>query len=166
LILFQNTSIFSSRINLSKTDLTPTELLNKVERILARAKEPKKFIKKRVLIIEDEKEIARLYQERLTKEGFETEIANNGAWGLKLAAHGDFDIILLDMVMPVMDGYEVLKQIKKDLRTQKVPVLVFSNSAQDEEIAKVLEMGARDYFLKSKMTPAQVVEEVKNVLKE
>ena len=103
---------------------------------------------------------------KLTKEGFETEIANNGAWGLKLAAHGDFDIILLDMVMPVMDGYEVLKQIKKDLRTQKVPVLVFSNSAQDEEIAKVLEMGARDYFLKSKMTPAQVVEEVKNVLKE
>jgi DNA-binding response OmpR family regulator len=148
-----------------KTDLTPTELLEKVERMLIRIKEPKKKIKKRVLIIEDEKEIARLYQTRLAKAGFEVEVAENGAWGLRLASHGDFDIILLDMIMPAMDGYEVLKQLKKDLRTKKVPVLVFSNSAQDEEIAEALEMGAEDYFLKTKVTPAEVAEEVKRVLK-
>jgi DNA-binding response OmpR family regulator len=148
-----------------KTDLTPTELLDKVERMFSRLKKPSKKLKKRVLIIEDEKEIAQLYQEKLVKEGFEIEVANNGAWGLRLASHGDFDIILLDMVMPAFNGYEAIKELKKDPRTAKVPVLVFSNSAQEGEISQALKIGAEDYFIKSRITPTQMVKEVKKILK-
>lgn len=148
-----------------KTDLTPTELTNKVERMITRAKSPFEKLKKRVLIIEHETKIIELYQEELTKEGFEVETANSSSLGLKLASHGDFDIILLDMAMPIMDGYGILKELKEDLRTQKVPVLAFSNTTQDPEIAKALEIGAEDYFLKSKISLDELVKEVKKILK-
>ena len=148
-----------------KTDLTPTELLNKVERMIERAQNPLEKLKKRVLIIEHEKKSAKLYQEKLIKENFEAETAETSTLGLKLANHGDFDIILLEMAMPVMDGYGILKELKEDLRTRKVPVLAFSDTAEDKEIAKTLEMGAEDYFLKSKISPEAIVEEVKKILK-
>jgi DNA-binding response OmpR family regulator len=148
-----------------KTEVTPTELFNKVERMFLHIRKSLEKIKKRVLIIEDESEIAQLYQEKLIQEGFEVEVANNGAWGLRLAHHGDFDIILLDMVMPAMSGYEAIRQLKKDLRTKEIPILVFSNSAQEKEISRALKMGAEDYFVKARITPSQVVEEIKRVLR-
>ena len=148
-----------------KTDLTPSDLIKKVERMFDQLKKPFKKIKKRVLIMEDEKEIAQLYQAKLDKEGFEVEIAHNGAWGLRLASVGDFDVILMDMVMPALNGNEALKKLKNDRRTANVPVLVFSNSAQDSEIAQALKLGAEDYFIKSNITPSQIVEEIEKVLK-
>ncbi len=147
-----------------KTDLTPSELLEKAERMLDRRGASIKT-KKRVLIIEDELDIAELYRAKLSQAGFEVEMADNGALGLRLANHGDFDIILLDMVMPALDGYQALKQLKDDSRTKEVPVLVFSNSIREEEINQALKLGARNYFIKSKVTPAQVIEEVKKILK-
>ncbi|OGZ34906.1 MAG: hypothetical protein A3A94_00975 [Candidatus Portnoybacteria bacterium RIFCSPLOWO2_01_FULL_43_11] len=148
-----------------KTDLTPTELTDKVERMISRAKSPLEKLKKRVLIIEYEVKISQFYKEKLIKEDFEVEIANSGSLGLKLASHGDFDIILLNMAMPIMDGYGILKELKEDLRTKRTPVLAFSDAAGDQEISKAIEMGAEDYFLKSKISPEAVMEEVKKILK-
>lgn len=148
-----------------KTDLTPSELMKKIERMLKQLEGPSKKLKKRVLVMEDEKEIAQLYRTILDKDGFEVEIAHNGAWGLRLALIGDFDVILMDMVMPALNGNEALKQLKSDPRTANTPVLVFSNSAQDSEIAQALKLGAEGYFVKSNVTPSQVVEEIEKVLK-
>jgi len=148
-----------------KTDLTPKELLAKVERMLSYIKGGRVKKKKRVLIIEDERALADLYKMRLEKEGFETEVARNGAWGLRLARIGDFDLILMDMVMPALDGHQAIKSLKEDPRTKKIPLIVFSNSAQENDIKKALELGAVDYFLKAKVTPAGLVEEVKRLLK-
>lgn len=148
-----------------KTDLTPKELLAKVERMISYIKGGRQKEKRRVLIIEDEQVLADLYKIRLEKEGFETEVARNGAWGLRLAKIGDFDLILMDMVMPALDGYQAIEMLKKDPRTKKTPLIVFSNSAQESDIKKALELGAAGYLLKSKITPAGLVKEVKKLLK-
>jgi len=153
---------------LLKTDLTPKELLEKIKKMLSLSKEKKKKGKRtklRILIIEDEKELANIYRLRLEKEGYEVEIAHNGAWGLKLAKSGNFDLILMDMVMPVINGYEALQIIKNNPKSKDIPIIVFSNSAQEEEIAKAIELGAVDYFLKSKVTPTEITQEVNRLLK-
>ncbi len=149
-----------------KTDLTPKELLAKVDRMVSYLKKKRPKYKKRVLIIEDEKDLANLYKMRLEKENFEVEIARNGAWGLRLAKVGDFNLILMDMVMPAMDGFEALKTLKEDPRTSKIPIIVFSNSTQEEEIRKAMDMGAEKYFIKSKIVPRELVKEIKLLLKE
>jgi CheY-like chemotaxis protein len=158
-----------------KSNLTPTQLLDKVEKMLSTGKKNNRIKKEpdsraeqdapRVLLIEDEGAIVGMYKMRFEKAGYEIEVARNGAWGLKLAKEKKFDVVVLDMVMPAMNGYEVLRELKKNKNTKDIPVLVFSNSAQDTEIAKAKKIGAAGYFLKSKITPAQVVSEVNSVIK-
>ncbi len=92
------------------------------------------------------------------------EIAGNGVWGLKLAKEKIFDIIILDMVMPALDGFGVIKELKASVKTNKLPIIVLSNSAQDKDIEQAREAGAGAYLVKSKLTPSQLVEEIKKLL--
>ena len=115
----------------------------------------------KVLMIEDNEVIIDMYKLRLEQEGAKVTIAKNGAWGLKQAQNGEFDIILMDMVMPALNGLEAIKTLKKDPQTAKMPILVFSNSAQEEEMRAAKRAGAKDYFIKSNITPATVVREIK-----
>jgi DNA-binding response OmpR family regulator len=118
----------------------------------------------KILLIEDEEAIINMYKMRFDKEGFQIEVARNGAWGLKLARQKKFDIILLDMVMPAMNGYEAIKALKSDDNTKNVPIIILSNSAQDGDIKRAKKLGAASYLLKSMITPAKLVEEVKKFL--
>jgi CheY-like chemotaxis protein len=169
-----------------KSDLTPRQLVEKVGDMLGRKgrrKSPKRIIIAdaveknnlggngengqgiKILLFEDEDAIIDMYRAKMAKEGFQLRVARNGAWGLKLAQEDDFDLILLDMVMPAMTGYEAIKALKKNPKTKKIPFIVLSNSAQEGEIKKALQMGARAYFLKSQVTPSVVIDKVREVLK-
>ena len=117
-----------------------------------------------VLLIEDEEIIAEMYELRLGKAGFKVTVAHNGAWGLKLAKKEKFDVIVMDMTMPAMNGCEMLKHIKKDSLNHTIPIIVLSNSAQDRDIEDTIKNGASNYLLKSQITPVRLIEEIKKVL--
>ena len=118
----------------------------------------------KILLIEDEEAIINMYKLRLEKAGFEVEIAKNGAWGLKLAGQKPFDLIVMDMIMPAMDGCEAIKKLKLDSRTKNVPIIVLSNSAQDRDIVEAKKCGAARYLLKSQVTPTRLSKEIDKVL--
>lgn len=101
--------------------------------------------KKKILIVEDEKSIADIIKFNLVKEGFDTEIAYNGTDGLDKALHGSPDLVLLDVMLPELDGFQVCKKVRE---TSSVPILMLT--AKEEEVDKVLglELGADDYITK------------------
>ena len=120
--------------------------------------------KKKILIVEDDLYINKMYQLKLNLEGYEVEIAENGKVGVEKAKSFEPDIMLLDILMPEMDGFEVLKRIKADADTKDIPVLIMSNLGQEDHIQKGKELGAVGYIVKTQYTPAKVVEIIKEVL--
>lgn len=120
--------------------------------------------KTKVLVIEDERMLTEMYATKFSMEGFEVEKAFDGAEGLTKARTVNADIILLDIIMPKLDGFAVLKELKKDDQLKQTPVLLLTNLGQDDDIKKGKELGADDYFVKSNHTPADVVAKVKELL--
>lgn len=119
---------------------------------------------KKILVVEDEHMLAEMYATKFTMEGFSVVKAFDGEEGLKEAKSGHPDIILLDIIMPKLDGFTVLKEIRKDAGLKRTPVLMLTNLGQDDDVKKGKELGADDYFVKSNHTPADVVEKVKSML--
>lgn len=118
----------------------------------------------KILIVEDEPALLELYKTKMDLEGFATFIANNGDIGFMMAKNNAPDVILLDILMPEVDGYSMLKKLKTDETTKKIPVIIFSNLSQKEEIEKGFKLGAEDYIIKTSVTPAKLVEKVKQFL--
>lgn len=121
--------------------------------------------KKTILIVEDDTMISAMYQTKLSAEGFEVLVADNGADGLKLAADNKPDLILLDVIMPQMDGFAVLSELKENVKTKKIPVVLLTNLSTEEDQQKGKELGAEEYIVKSSLTPDQVSERVQKLLK-
>jgi DNA-binding response OmpR family regulator len=119
----------------------------------------------KILLIEDDPFILKMYETKFRLEKLETKIAENGQKGLDLLEDFDPDIILLDLMMPEKDGFEVLRELRTNPKWQKLPVIVLSNISQELDIEKARELGATDYFVKTSLTPAQVVDKIKEVLK-
>lgn len=117
---------------------------------------------KRILIVEDERPLSHALEMKLGHQGYETRVLTNGAEALALLDKEHFDLVLLDLIMPVMDGFAVLTELKN--RKNKTPVIVLSNLGQDEDRAKTKELGAVDYFVKSNTPIADVVARVKTAL--
>jgi DNA-binding response OmpR family regulator len=117
---------------------------------------------KRILLAEDEKPLSKVMTLKLTNTGFDVTPAYNGEDALKLALEGDFDLILLDLVMPKLGGFEVLEELKK--QGNKTRVLVLSNLSQTEDVQKAKALGAIDFFIKSNVPIASIVEYIKNLL--
>jgi len=115
---------------------------------------------KRVLIVEDERPLSHALELKLQHEGFETVVASNGRECLELIDKNSFDVVLLDMIMPEMDGFQVLDQLKT--RPTMPIVFVLSNLSQQEDEARVMAAGAKKYFIKSNTPLSTIVEEVKN----
>ncbi len=124
--------------------------------------EAKKY---KVVLVEDEKMLADMYATKFSMEGFETSKAYDGAAGLALAKRVKPDIILLDVIMPKLDGFAVLKELKDDVNVKDIPVILLTNLGQDEDIKKGKQLGAADYFVKANHTPAEVVTKIRQVLK-
>lgn len=120
---------------------------------------------KSILIVEDDEFLRELISKKLVSEGYAISVAFNGEEGVKRAAELVPDLILLDIILPVMDGFEALAKIKEDQSTRSIPVIILSNLGQQEEIDKGLSLGAVDYLVKAQLSPEEIVEKVKSVLR-
>ena len=121
--------------------------------------------KKKIMLVEDDVFIRDIYETKLTQENFEVLMAENGLDGLKKIENFMPDIILLDIVMPYMDGMDFLKEIKKNEKFNKIPIIMLSNLSDKERVTEALELGINDYLIKSHFTPSEVVSKVNTLLK-
>jgi len=117
-----------------------------------------------ILIIEDDKFLRELMSRKLVSEGFKIEEAIDGEEGLRKLQEIKPDLILLDLILPGLDGFEVLQRIKDNPSTGAIPVLILSNLGQRDEIEKGLKLGAADFLVKAHFTPEEIVGKIKEVL--
>ena len=115
----------------------------------------------KILLIEDEEMLASMYSTKFKKEGFEIEVALNGEEGLKKAKENKFDIVLVDIIMPKLDGFAVLKELRTMEEYKEIPIFMLTNLGQDEDMEKGKKLGATDYLVKANFTPSQVLEKIK-----
>ena len=118
--------------------------------------------KKKVLIIEDRKPIIKALNIKLERSGFEVKMAEDGEAGLKALESDKFDLILLDIVLPKINGFTILAEMQA--RKIDTPVIVLSNLSQEEDARRAKELGAKDYFIKSDISINEVVKRVSRVL--
>jgi len=115
---------------------------------------------KKILLTEDEKYLIEIYETKLKQAGYEVTVDETGEKTFELAAGKKPDLILLDLLLPKADGFELIKRLKKSPATKKLLVYALSNLGQNGEIKKGLEFGADGYLVKSDLTPAQLVADV------
>jgi len=120
--------------------------------------------KKKILLVEDDKFLSEMYSTKLTESGFDVETAFDGEEGLKKAENFQPDLILLDIVLPKKDGFEVLKELKAKEKLSKIFVIALTNLGQKEEVQKGFDLGANDYIIKAHFTPTEVVAKAKKLL--
>ncbi len=118
---------------------------------------------KKIVLAEDEPQIARLIEFKLNKEGYSVIWKENGEEALKAIKEDKPDLILLDIMMPVMGGYEVLRRLKEDEKLKSVPVIMLTARAQEKDVVKGIGMGAEDYITKP-FHPAELLARVKRML--
>lgn len=118
-----------------------------------------------IVVIEDDKYLADIYATKLKLEGFNVEIANDGEVGVDIVKKLIPDLILLDIMLPKMDGFSVLHAIKTDEKTKDITVIMLTNLNSPDDVKRGLELGAADYMVKAHFVPADIVTKVKNILK-
>ncbi len=118
----------------------------------------------KILLVEDDEMLHGMYTQKFKNQGYEVVSAYNGAEGVELSEKEKPDLILLDVIMPKMDGFVALKKIRKNDVTAGIPVILLTNLGQEEDVKKGKELGANDYFIKANHTPQEVVDKVHSVL--
>ena len=121
---------------------------------------------KKILVIEDDRFLRELIVRKLTIEGYDVVQAIDGEQGLEKIKSEKPDLVLLDLILPGIDGFEVLSQVKKDESLSHIPIIILSNLGQRSEVEKGLNLGATDYMIKAHFTPDEIVEKIRNILKE
>lgn len=121
--------------------------------------------KKRILLIEDDEFLSEILLRRLQETGFEARLAKTATDGLNLLKQEKIDLILLDLILPGMNGFEFLKEIQNsNPKITDSPIIVLSNLGQDEEINKAKQLGAKDYLVKAHYTTKEIIEKIKEFL--
>jgi DNA-binding response OmpR family regulator len=120
---------------------------------------------KKILIIEDDKFLRELISQKILKENYDIAEAVDGESGLKAAKDEKPDLVLLDLILPGIDGFEVLSRIKADISISNIPVIILSNLGQREDIERGLKIGAVDYMIKAHFTPAEIISKIASILK-
>jgi two-component system alkaline phosphatase synthesis response regulator PhoP len=115
---------------------------------------------KKILLVEDEEIMVSLLQRKLSQEGYRIWVAREGKESLKLMKKIKPDLILLDIIMPKMGGFEVMEEMAKDEELKKIPVIVISNSGQPVELDQARKLGAKDWLIKTEFDPKEVVDKV------
>ncbi len=118
---------------------------------------------RKIILAEDEPQIARLIEFKLKKEGYDVTWKENGEEALKAIKADKPDLIVLDIMMPVMGGYEVLRRLKEDENLKSIPVIMLTARAQEKDVVKGIDMGAEDYITKP-FHPAELLARVKRIL--
>ncbi len=120
--------------------------------------------KNKILIVEDDAMISAMYKSKFEADGFKILVAVDGANGLELAKKEKPNIIMMDIIMPRMDGFSVLSKLKKTGQTKNIPVIMLTNLGTDEDKDKAKKLGVVDYLVKANLTPAQISEKIKKYL--
>lgn len=123
------------------------------------------FMAKKILIVEDDKFLRELISHKLVKEQFDIVEAVDGEEGVKKAAEEHPDLVLLDLILPGIDGFEVLYRMKGNSGTASIPVIILSNLGQKDDVEKGLRLGANDYLIKAHFTPGEIIEKIATILK-
>lgn len=121
---------------------------------------------KKILFIEDEATLQKTLGDILKKENYEVISALDGEIGLRLAKTKKPDLILLDIILPKIEGFDVLKDLKEDPETKKIPVIILTNLEKMEDVEKALRLGATTYLVKTDYTLGEVIEKIKKSLGE
>lgn len=119
----------------------------------------------KILIVEDDRFLRELLTRKLVQGNYEVFEAIDGEEGLKKMKEIRPDLVLLDLILPSIDGFEVLRRIKEDISLAQTPVFILSNLGQREDIEKGLKLGAVDYLVKAHFTPNEIIEKIKATLK-
>ncbi len=121
----------------------------------------------KILLIEDETELRELYEMLLKDAGYEVEAKPDGKSGLEAIEKGGFDLVLLDIMLPFIDGLEILERLSKSDNSKQPTktIVLLTNLAQDQTIAKALELGVRGYMIKSDYNPEQLLQSVADFLR-
>ncbi|MDP3973808.1 MAG: response regulator [Candidatus Daviesbacteria bacterium] len=120
---------------------------------------------KRILIVEDDQFLREFYQELLEAEGYILDTASEGETGLRKIQQNEYDLILLDIMLPKLNGIQILSQLKTQrAKNAKAPIVVLTNLGQDVTIKQCFDLGAAGYLIKSALNPDEVLNEVKSYL--
>ncbi|MCJ7786940.1 response regulator [Patescibacteria group bacterium] len=119
---------------------------------------------KTILFIEDESSLQKTFSDFLSPEGYEIISALDGETGLRLAKEKNLDLILLDLILPKVHGFEVLKELKTDPKTKEIPIIVLTNLEGMGDVEKAIELGATTYLVKDQYTLEEVVEKIKEII--
>lgn len=120
--------------------------------------------KPKILVVEDDSFLAGMYVTKLGLEGFSVDLAADGREGLKKALEWKPDLILLDIILPIMDGFALLEELKRNPDAQRIPVILLTNLGAKADVERGLSLGAADYLIKAHFMPSEVVEKVKRLL--
>ena len=120
----------------------------------------------KILLVDDDEALGAVFTAALTKNGFETVFATTGQDGLSKAKSEKPNLILLDQVLPDIQGNEVLKTLQADAETQNIPVIILSNFSQKELVKDAIDLGAKDYVFKYQAEPQDVVTKIQETLKQ
>lgn len=118
-----------------------------------------------ILIIEDEEILLKILQDKFTEEGWQVDVALDGDEALKKVSKNKYDILLLDLLMPKVDGFEVIEKIRKSGVNSKVPIVVMSNLGDDDSIQKAINLGANEYFVKNQHPIRKILDRAKELAK-
>lgn len=119
---------------------------------------------KKILVVEDEATLQKALTTILSQEGFDVHSCMDGENGYKTALSSAPDLILLDLILPKMDGFEVLKKLKKEDKTRDIPIVILTNLGSVNDIQKALDLGATTYLVKTDYDLSDVVDKVKQIL--
>jgi DNA-binding response OmpR family regulator len=122
-------------------------------------------MEKIILVVEDDKFLRELMTQKLIREGFKISEAVDGEEGLKKIKEERPGLVLLDLILPGIDGFEVLTRMKEDPEISQTPVIILSNLGQREDVERGLKLGATDYLIKAHFTPGEIIEKIKNIIK-
>ena len=124
-----------------------------------------KIDQKKIILIEPDDFLSEIYSAKFRQEGFKVKRAADGEQGLKLIEREKPDIILLDILLPKKDGFEVIKELKSKSGYNKIPIIVVTNLGQKYDVSKALSLGAADYIIKAHFVPSETIATIKKLLK-
>ena len=123
-----------------------------------------KDVKYKILLVEDDHFLVEIYATKFEEAGLPLLVAETGEKGIEMAQKEKPDLVVLDILLPKMDGFEVLKKLKKHRETRDIPVLLLTNLSQAADVEEGLKLGAKDYLVKAHFTPTEVLKKVKTLL--
>jgi len=120
--------------------------------------------KQKILMVEDDRFLRKIYRDKLTRAGFEFIEATNGIEGTNKVISEKPDLVLLDLILPRKNGFDVLIDMKRNKNTKDIPVIILSNLGQESDVKRGLALGAQDYLVKTEVSLSEVVDKVKEWL--